>query len=100
MSRPLCARCTAPALLVVRYPHTWRNSSGAPVDGLRESVLCGSCDADDPAAEGLLALLTEDGAPPARLVDLVGDWLTAVRHRTPDHTDLAAEEARWRAGDL
>lgn len=99
---PLCARCTATALLTACYPHTWRNSAGGRVDGLKEAVLCGTCDTDDPAATGLLALLAaEDGPPPpGRLSDLVEHWLDAVRHRIPDQADLATEEALWRAGDL
>lgn len=101
MTPLVCARCTAPALLSARYPHTWHNTSGAPVEGLRETVLCGTCDTDDPAAERLLALLAEDGPPqPARLAGLIDDWLTDVRHSTPDPAALDAEEARWRAGDL
>ncbi|MEU6179099.1 DUF6300 family protein [Streptomyces coeruleorubidus] len=101
MTRLVCARCTAPALLSARYPHTWYNTAGAPVEGIKETVLCGTCDTDDPAAERLLALLAEDGPPqPTRLAGLVADWLTTVRHRTPDSAALAAEESRWRTGDL
>ncbi|WDV52751.1 DUF6300 family protein [Streptomyces coeruleorubidus] len=101
MTPLVCARCAAPALLSARYPHTWHNTAGAPVEGLKETVLCGTCDADDPAAGRLPALLAEDGPPqPARLAGLITDWLTAVRHRTPDPTALAEEEARWRTGHL
>lgn len=101
MTRLVCARCTAPALLAARYPHTWHNAAGVPVEGLKETVLCGTCDTDDPTAGRLLALFAEGGPPqPVRLAQLITDWLTAVRHRTPDPTALAAEESRWRTGDL
>ncbi|SMQ17314.1 hypothetical protein SAMN06272771_3711 [Streptomyces sp. Ag82_O1-12] len=97
----VCARCAAPALLAARYPHTWHNGSGERVEGLKESVLCGTCDTDDPAAAALLTLLTEDGPqPPTRLTDAVDDWLATVSHRTPDPAALDAEESRWRSGDL
>ncbi|WP_328340500.1 DUF6300 family protein [Streptomyces violaceus] len=101
MTPLVCARCAAPALLAVRYPHSWRNGSGERVEGLRESVLCGSCDTDDPAAAALLALITGDGPPPpTRLTDAVDDWLATVRHRTPHPAALDTEESRWRSGDL
>ncbi|MEU0190214.1 DUF6300 family protein [Streptomyces afghaniensis] len=101
MTSLVCARCATSALLAARYPHAWRNSSGERVEGLRESVLCGSCDADDPAAAALLALLAEDGPPlPADLADVVDAWLARVRHRVPDPFALDAQEARWRAGEL
>ncbi|MFK0295917.1 DUF6300 family protein [Streptomyces sp. NPDC090442] len=114
---PPCPRCRAPVLLVARHPHSWHNRSGARVEGLRESVLCGDCDAGDPAAEGLLAVVSAvlaeagDGAdaPAAVASEALASgafaahletWLTAVRHRAPDPAALAAEEARWRAGEL
>ncbi|WP_328413091.1 DUF6300 family protein [Streptomyces violaceus] len=101
MTPLVCARCAAPALLAVRYPHAWRNSSGERVEGLRESVLCGSCDTDDPAAAALLAHLAEDGPPPPPgLVDAVDAWLTTARHRIPDPATLDTEETLWRTGDL
>ncbi|GAA2672991.1 DUF6300 family protein [Streptomyces lunalinharesii] len=100
---PSCPRCRTPVLLVVRHPHTWRNRSGAPVHGLRESVLCPSCAPDEPTAAALLAVLTDDGsAPPdapAPLGPLLHAWLAAVR-RTPCPAALADEESRWRAGEL
>jgi ribosomal protein S27AE len=101
---PLCPRCTAPVLLAARYPHVWCNQAGEHVDGLKESVLCRSCDAGDPAAAGLLALLTHDGQLNAASLTafgrLVQHWLDAVRHRAPDRAALDSEEARWRAGEL
>ncbi|MFE7316942.1 DUF6300 family protein [Streptomyces sp. NPDC057555] len=121
---PPCPRCLTPALLVARYPHSWHNRSGTRVDGLRESVLCRSCDAEDPAADGLLAHLAGVGteadtdagttadtaadadadrpAPPApgAFTAHLETWLAAVRQRTPDRAGLDAEEARWRAGEL
>ncbi|MFJ6660411.1 DUF6300 family protein [Streptomyces sp. NPDC091377] len=82
---PPCPRCTAPAVLLARHPHTWHNRSGTPVEGLRETLLCGTCDADDPAAKPLLALVTGDPARlrPERLAALVPRWLEALRHRAP-----------------
>ncbi|MFF2808699.1 DUF6300 family protein [Streptomyces sp. NPDC058000] len=101
---PPCPRCRTPVLLVARYPHTWHNRSGQPIHGLKESVLCASCDPDDPAAAGLLALFADGGHPTPTTPDALGPhlhtWLAAVRHRTPRRADLDAEEARWRAGDL
>ncbi|GAA2613705.1 hypothetical protein GCM10010304_78000 [Streptomyces roseoviolaceus] len=101
MTPLVCARCATPALLAVRYPHSWRNGSGERVEGLRESVLCGSCDADDPAAAVLLARLTvAPTPPPPGLADAVDAWLTTARHRIPDPTALDTEETLWRTGDL
>ncbi|MFC9683051.1 DUF6300 family protein [Streptomyces sp. NPDC056948] len=101
MTPLVCARCAAPALLAARYPHRWHNSSGEQVEGLRESVLCESCDTNDPAAAPLLALLTSDDPPPLTgLANAVDAWLTTIRHRTPDPTTLETEEARWQSGDL
>ncbi|MCE4946095.1 MULTISPECIES: DUF6300 family protein [Streptomyces] len=101
---PSCPRCRTPVLLVVRHPHTWHNRSGAPVHGLRESVLCPSCAPDDPTAAALLALLGDgDGPPPdppAPLGPRLYAWLAAVRARTPCAAALADEESRWRAGEL
>ncbi|PJN38123.1 hypothetical protein CG747_24890 [Streptomyces sp. CB02959] len=101
---PPCPRCRTAVLLVARYPHTWHNRSGEPVHGLRESVLCASCDPDDPAAAGLLALFADGGLPAPATPDALGPhlrtWLAAVRRRAPHRADLDAEEARWRAGEL
>ncbi|MFE6689385.1 DUF6300 family protein [Streptomyces sp. NPDC057743] len=105
---PPCPRCRAPVLLVARHPHSWHNGSGVRVDGLRESVLCAGCDADDPAAEGLLAVVAGIGGGDGALavtaagafVARLESWLTAMRHRAPDLDALDAEEVRWRAGEL
>ncbi|GHD12790.1 hypothetical protein GCM10010313_36880 [Streptomyces violarus] len=101
MTPLVCARCAAPALLAARYPHTWHNGSGERVEGLRESVLCASCDTDDPAAAPLLALLAVTPPPPSPcLANAVEVWLTTIRHRVPDPTTLDTEETLWRTGDL
>jgi hypothetical protein len=97
-----CPRCRTAAALTVRYPHSWRNGTGRRVRGVRESLLCPRCDADDPAATGLLALLDgrSTGTAHGVFADLAGRWLDAARARQPDPAALAAEERRWRAGDL
>ncbi|MFG2141021.1 DUF6300 family protein [Streptomyces sp. NPDC048650] len=101
---PPCPRCETPVLLVARHPHAWRNRTGERVDGLRETVLCRSCDTTDPAAGGLLALFAGDGPLDAAHLEAFGgllhDWLNAVRDRAPNLADLDAEEARWRTGEL
>ncbi|GGX27233.1 DUF6300 family protein [Streptomyces noursei] len=101
---PPCQRCGAAVLLSARYRHSWENRAGAAVTGFKETALCPTCDADDPAAAGLLALLGQvrhlDAAHLTALGELVLAWLEVIRHRTPDPTELAAEEALWRAGEL
>ncbi|WP_225859272.1 DUF6300 family protein [Streptomyces albicerus] len=101
---PPCPRCETPVVLVARYPHTWRNRAGERIDGLKETVLCRSCDTDDPAAGELLALFAADGQLSAVCREafdrLVHDWLNVVRDRTPNRANLESEEARWRAGEL
>jgi len=101
---PPCPRCEVPVLLAARYPHAWCNQAGEHVGGLKESVLCRSCDTGDPAAAGLLELFTRDGQLSAAHLTafgaLVQHWLDTVRNRTPDRAALDAEEARWRAGEL
>ncbi|MFG2916987.1 DUF6300 family protein [Kitasatospora sp. NPDC048298] len=98
---PPCRRCGIPALLTARYPHSWPNQAGKQVTGFKETALCSACDEGDPAATGLLALL---GGPVAgRLADLralVQQWVSTVRHRTPDLADLEDEAARFRSGEL
>ncbi|WEB38313.1 DUF6300 family protein [Streptomyces yunnanensis] len=101
---PPCQRCGAAVLLSARYRHSWENRAGAAVTGFKETALCPTCDADDPAAAGLLALLGQvrhlDAAHLTALGELVPAWLEAIRQRTPDPAELAAEEALWRAGEL
>ncbi|MCX5346024.1 DUF6300 family protein [Streptomyces atratus] len=101
---PPCPRCDTPVLLMARYPHTWRNRAGERIDGLKETVLCRSCDTSTPAAGELLALFAADGQLSAvhreALDKLVHDWLNAVRDRTPNRADLDSQEARWRDGKL
>ncbi|MDT0268509.1 DUF6300 family protein [Streptomyces sp. DSM 44915] len=101
---PPCPRCARPAALTARYPHRWRNAAGAWVEGWREALLCGHCDGQEATARPLLTLLASEqgvGAPElTRLGPLVTAWLAAVGDRTPEWGRLAAEAARWRAGDL
>ncbi|MEU9624579.1 DUF6300 family protein [Streptomyces sp. NPDC048155] len=54
---PPCPHCEAP-VPVARYSRAWRNRAGEWPDGLKETVLCRSCDINDPAAG--------DSPPPAR----------------------------------
>ncbi|MFF2409675.1 DUF6300 family protein [Streptomyces sp. NPDC058092] len=101
---PPCPRCEAPVLLVARYPHAWCNRVGERIDGLKEAVLCRSCDTRDLEAGGLLALFAGGGQLDAANLEafgrLVHDWLNVVRDRVPNRADLEAEETRWRAGEL
>ncbi|MFD4656935.1 DUF6300 family protein [Kitasatospora sp. NPDC058444] len=101
MAVPPCRRCGNQALLTARYPHSWPNQAGKQVTGFKETALCPACDEDDPAATGLLALL---GTPvPSRLAELgalVRQWVSTVRHRTPDLAALEDEAARFRTGEL
>ncbi|MFV5994949.1 DUF6300 family protein [Streptomyces sp. NPDC056231] len=80
---PDCAGCGGPGLLLVRFPHTWKDGppctgGSAPhlqpasadtsackvladaghakeVDSIREAVLCPVCDRGEPASDRLLA---------------------------------------------
>ncbi|MFI9627357.1 DUF6300 family protein [Streptomyces sp. NPDC052042] len=101
---PPCRNCGSPALLTARYRHSWRNRAGDQVIGFKENILCPTCDANDPAAAGLLALLGRmsghDAVHLATLGPLAHEWIKTIRHRTPDLTDLDRELARWKAGEL
>ncbi|MFF4097742.1 DUF6300 family protein [Streptomyces sp. NPDC001834] len=101
---PPCRRCGSPALLTARYPHSWLNRAGDQVVGIKETILCPGCDANDPAATELLALLGrmshDDVEHLATLDTLAHAWLETIRHRTPDPADLDDEASRWRTGDL
>ncbi|MFJ5262718.1 DUF6300 family protein [Streptomyces sp. NPDC088387] len=90
--RAVCPSCRAPAVLSVTRPHTWHNRAGTPVHGVRESLLCGTC---DPAGRRVLAAHC-----PQEWAALVLNWLATTGDRLPDPVNLAAEEASWRAGEL
>lgn len=101
---PPCGRCGGPGLLLVRFPHAWVNERGKDVRGMREAVLCPSCDHADPAASAVVALFTVDQRIGhdnlATFHSLAAAWVDSVRDRTVDLDALHAEEEQWRRGEL
>src|SRR5207253_194515 len=70
---PPCPRCGGSTLLLARFPHSWTNRVGDDVPGLREALLCPSCDHTDPACRPLLALFAVDEQiDPANLAAFAG----------------------------
>ncbi|MFK0279530.1 DUF6300 family protein [Streptomyces sp. NPDC090499] len=103
-STPSCLQCNGSTLLLAQFPHTWKNSFGQDVSGLREAVLCPSCDHGDPAATELLALYSVDGPVSPENLDvfggLVAAWVESVRQRSVDEEALNAEFELWKRGEL
>ncbi|MGW0885412.1 DUF6300 family protein [Streptomyces sp. NPDC002671] len=101
---PPCPRCAESTLLLARYRHSWTNGRGEDVAGLKEAVLCPSCDHKEPAAAELQALFAVDGQVlPENLATfggLLAAWIESVRHRAVDEVLLADEYERWQRGDL
>ncbi|MEV2264084.1 DUF6300 family protein [Streptomyces anulatus] len=101
---PPCGRCGRPGLMLTRFSNSWKNQRGEDVPGIREVVLCSSCDAADPAAVQLLALfdvhgqLSEQNLP--LFADLAADWTAEIARRRVNEQDLADEEERFRRGEL
>ncbi|MCK2219398.1 DUF6300 family protein [Actinomadura sp. ATCC 31491] len=84
---------------MARVPHGWANAAGAWVRGTAEVVLCGRCDAADPAAAFLLGAVTPAAAGEA--ARLLRGWLgRAAPPPGPDEDVLRAEAEAWRRGDL
>ncbi|MFH8342837.1 DUF6300 family protein [Streptomyces sp. AM6-12] len=101
---PPCARCESPALLLVRFPHSWAGADGQRLRGLRESTLCAVCDRGRTETEALLRLLTTCGELDAVCSGfaggLVAAWVESLRRERVDLELLADEHGRWRRGDL
>lgn len=101
---PNCSPCGGPGLLLAQFPYSWKNASGADVNGLREAVLCPACDWGEPAADESLALFAVDDQVGLSNVEVFGElvsaWVESLRHRKVDMALLDEEEKRWRDGDL
>ncbi|MFD5079598.1 DUF6300 family protein [Streptomyces sp. NPDC058371] len=80
---PDCTRCGGPALLHAKFTHSWKNTRGQDVNGLREAVLCSPCDGGARATDGLLALLAgadQMGLPNIQVIGgLAAAWVESVR---------------------
>lgn len=99
-----CQRCGGASLLMARSPHTWKNTCGEQVHGVREAVLCPVCDCGEPAAEELLALFAVDEQLDPRNIlafgDLLTAWVESQRHRGVDMEALTAQHEQWGRGAL
>lgn len=94
-----CPRCDAELYLVATVPHAgWEH-----LGGRRPVALCPRCDADNPAAHGLLAFfamystLGEDNL--AEFNALCADWVAAETNRRTEVAPhaLEADIAEWEA---
>ncbi|MFD9541987.1 DUF6300 family protein [Streptomyces sp. NPDC060022] len=101
---PPCPRCELPGLMLAHFPSSWKNQQGKNVDGLREALLCASCDAADPAAADLLALFAVDGRLStenlALFTELAEAWLAVAALRKVNQKNLTDEEERFWRGKL
>ncbi|MFI7705311.1 DUF6300 family protein [Nonomuraea sp. NPDC049480] len=94
-----CPRCGGEEVLAVaRVPHGWTTASGNRVRGSAEVVLCGRCDAADPAVACLRDGVTTETAD--RAARLLRRWMDRARPPRPDPAALEAELKAWRRGDL
>ncbi|MFI7033238.1 DUF6300 family protein [Microbispora rosea] len=96
-----CPRCrTGEVLAVLRLPHTWTNTSGRPVRGIREVHLCTHCDAGHPI---VTYFAIHGSARPEHadfLARLLRHWTDHVRPLVPDENALRAEADAWCNGEL
>jgi hypothetical protein len=101
---PSCTRCEGPTLLLVRFPHSWTNSNGQRIDGLRESTLCSVCDQGKRDTEALLQLLMACGKLDATSLEsfggLVAAWVESLRQEYVDLDLLASENEQWQHGEF
>ncbi|MFF3920415.1 DUF6300 family protein [Streptomyces sp. NPDC001852] len=101
---PPCTRCDGPSLLLVRFPHSWANSNGQSIEGLRESTLCSVCDRRTRETEALVQLLTVcdtlDATGFESLQGLVAAWVESLRQEYVDLDLLASHHEQWQRGDL
>ncbi|MFE8950054.1 DUF6300 family protein [Streptomyces sp. NPDC007856] len=101
---PPCTRCDGPALLLARFPHSWTNSNGQRIEGLRESTLCSVCDQGKRDTEALLQLLTVcdrlDATDFEAFGGLVAAWVESLRQEYVDLDLLASNHDQWHRGEL
>ncbi|MET9568521.1 DUF6300 family protein [Streptomyces virginiae] len=101
---PACAGCAGPPLLTARFPHSWLNTRGEEVKGVREVALCPQCDRGSPAADELQALFAVDEqvglANAEAFAVLIGAWLEERRQSARDSHRLEMEWDQWRQSDL
>lgn len=101
---PPCGRCSAMTLLQASFSHSWKNTRGEVVAGVRQAVLCPACDRTEPCADELLAWLKEgkqlDLNDHQVFGGLVASWVESVRHKAVDQALLAEQEERWHHGEL
>ncbi|RBQ19840.1 hypothetical protein DP939_14120 [Spongiactinospora rosea] len=96
-----CPRCRAgDVLAVLRLPHTWTNTSGNPVRGLSEVLLCTRCDAADPLVTYLAVHPSPCHQDATTLARLLRHWIGRARPPRPDPLAVEAESAAWHRGDL
>ncbi|GII94296.1 DUF6300 family protein [Sinosporangium siamense] len=95
-----CPRCrTGEVVAVLRVPYSWTNTSGKPVRGRSDILLCTRCDAADPVTGPLITHFTVHGTVPDG-DDLLLRWIDQAKPRKPDEHALRAEFDAWRQGDL
>ncbi|WP_331745892.1 DUF6300 family protein [Streptomyces virginiae] len=101
---PACAGCAGQPLLSARFPHSWLNSRGEEVIGVREVALCPQCDRGSRAADELQALFAVDEqvglANAEAFAILIGAWLEEIGQNSTGSHRLEMEWEQWRQGDL
>ncbi|MBL7491903.1 hypothetical protein I6A60_20235 [Frankia sp. AgB1.9] len=100
---PSCLRCGGEGLAAARVPHAIQAANG-PVEGFHRFVLCPSCDADDPAAAGLITYFHVHGQvsteTQGQFVDLLSRWASALTVATVNPTAWEDDLQAWLQGDL
>ncbi|MFE5489051.1 DUF6300 family protein [Streptomyces virginiae] len=101
---PACTRCLGQPLLTACFPHSWLNTRGEQVTGVREAALCPQCHRGSPAADELQALFAVDEkvglANAEAFAILIGAWIEEMGKSSRDSHRLESEWREWRQGDL
>ncbi len=100
---PRCPRCGGDGLAAARVPHSVQTARG-PVLGYHRFVLCSGCDADNPAAGGLITFFhvhDQVSAPTEQeFTALLTRWAASLMVPVVDPQIWEAEYQAWLRGEL
>lgn len=98
-----CHHCGGDLICTATVPHTFTRADGAQVHGRRIMGLCASCDADNPAALGVIAFFVRHEAIEHASLDeaaaLIHEWLAGLSQRLTGDADDEDDVQRWRQGE-
>ncbi|TCJ36585.1 DUF6300 family protein [Parafrankia sp. BMG5.11] len=100
---PRCPRCGGEGLAAARVPHILQTARG-PVQGHHQFVLCSGCDADNPAAGGLITFFHVHGQVSQQTENeftaLLTRWTSSLVVPAVDPQAWEAEYQAWLRGEL